>query len=67
MNGFECFCSPGFTEERCTLNIDDCVGVVCQNGGTCNDEIDDFTCSCTPGYSGKLCDTPVDLCVSMCV
>jgi hypothetical protein len=32
-----------------------CVGVACQNGGTCNDS--DGSCTCTSGFSGADCST----------
>ena len=38
-------------------DIDDCSGVVCQNGGTCEDGVGEYSCSCTTGFSGSLCQT----------
>ena len=31
-----------------------CDGIVCQNGGTC----DDGSCDCPPGFTGEFCETP---------
>ena len=38
-------------------DIDDCVNVTCQNGGSCIDGINNFTCSCQMGYTGVWCET----------
>ena len=38
-------------------DIDDCIRVTCNNGGTCEDGINSFTCVCSYGYKGKFCDT----------
>ena len=51
-----CFCGNGFTGTNCNINIDDCLGVVCQNGGECIDLIADFRCNCTTGFSGPRCE-----------
>ena len=29
----------------------------CQNGGTCNDNINSYTCTCAPGFTGTDCET----------
>ena len=34
------------------MDIDDCVGVVCQNGGSCVDKERDYACDCVAGYAG---------------
>ena len=36
-------------------NIDECVGVDCNNG-ECVDGVAAYTCSCEDGYSGALCE-----------
>ena len=35
LNGFECVCEIGYTGLACDQNVDDCVPVSCQDGGTC--------------------------------
>ena len=37
-------------------DIDDCVGVVCEHGGQCQDGINTFTCNCLPRYTGTFCE-----------
>ena len=39
------------------IDNDDCKGVVCQNGGTCEDKVNGFQCKCVEGYSGVNCET----------
>lgn len=46
------------------MNIDDCAGNPCANGGTCIDGPNSYTCSCTLGYGGKDCTTRMDACGS---
>jgi len=38
-------------------DVDYCAPLLCSNGGTCVDGIDDFTCDCVPGYTGSRCET----------
>ena len=37
-------------------DINECEGVVCQNGGTCEDLVNDFNCACVAGYGGETCE-----------
>ena len=59
-NGATCFdetccCLPGFTDERCNTDINECVSDPCQNGGTCLDQINGYICYCADGeYSIQL-------------
>ena len=39
----------------CILDVNDCVNVTCENGGTCLDGIESFTCLCVEGFSGEHC------------
>ena len=36
---YRCECVEGFTAPHCELNINDCIGVNCFNGGECRDEV----------------------------
>lgn len=57
-----CSCRSGFTGQRCEININECAGNPCTNGGTCLDRINDYTCACPPGYAGRNCDRSLDEC-----
>ena len=40
----------------CFLDINDCAGVTCQNGGACEDKVNAFQCNCAADYSGVHCE-----------
>ena len=40
----------------CNLEVNDCDGVECQNGGTCHDEYLHFTCECDELHDGRYCE-----------
>ena len=46
----------GITENVLFLDIDDCSGRPCQNGGVCTDRVNDFSCRCAAGFEGKRCE-----------
>ena len=51
---FECDCLPGFEDQVCGTNIDECaIGNNCKNG-LCNDGIANYTCECEEGWEGWL-------------
>ncbi|XP_035829407.1 protein jagged-1 [Aplysia californica] len=62
-------CNPGWEGPNCNKNINDCRGVLCQNGGTCNDRLNSFTCTCAAGFEGRLCEHDVNECLrhDLCV
>ena len=39
------------------VDINECAGDPCLNGGTCTDGVNSYTCSCTAGFTGKECET----------
>ena len=39
------------------VDEDNCGAVVCNNGGSCVDEVNDYYCDCSPGYTGEHCET----------
>lgn len=59
---YKCTCPPGFQGANCQVNVDDCQGVSCYNGGSCRDGRNQYTCQCTVGFSGKHCQDRNDLC-----
>ena len=47
-----------FLEDYVTVTeTDDCIGVVCQHGGACQDGHNTYTCHCQAGYSGVHCES----------
>ena len=40
-----------------SARINNCAGVRCQNGGTCQDGANTFSCSCAAGYTGQYCQS----------
>lgn len=52
----------GFDGPSCEVNIDDCRGNLCQNGGKCVDSVNSYTCECPAEWSGKYCTTDFDEC-----
>ncbi|CAH1271145.1 CRB2 [Branchiostoma lanceolatum] len=38
-------------------DVDECASDPCQNGGTCEDEVNGYTCTCAEGYVGDHCET----------
>ena len=38
-------------------DIDECVSLPCQHGGTCNDHVNNYMCTCFVGYTGTVCET----------
>ena len=40
-----------------SIDIDDCVGNACKNGGSCVDGINRYTCNCQDGFTGEECET----------
>ena len=54
--------SIGFEGARCQINVDDCDGHLCQNGGRCVDGVNTYSCECPPEYTGQYCTQDVDEC-----
>ncbi|XP_066304114.1 uncharacterized protein [Branchiostoma lanceolatum] len=46
-------------------NRDNCASVICENGGTCINDISTYTCNCASGYEGDHCETDIDDCYSV--
>ncbi|GFN84472.1 neurogenic locus notch homolog protein 1-like [Plakobranchus ocellatus] len=57
-------CHSGWAGLDCDINIDDCLGVLCKHGGSCQDLVNDYECACTEGYEGKHCQRNKNECLS---
>ena len=44
----------GWEGTDCEIDINECIGDVCQNGGTCIDLENDYHCKCRKGKNHKL-------------
>ena len=42
-------------------DVDECIGVTCQNDGTCVDGLAEYTCACAAGYGGDHCEIGISL------
>ena len=56
--------APPPAGSMCHINIDECAGNPCHNGGTCEDGVNGFTCRCPEGYHDPTCLSEVNECSS---
>ena len=54
-NTFYCVCDPGWMGTRCDIR-NHCVSSVCENGGTCINNVNDYICKCKENYFGNNCE-----------
>ncbi|XP_053378543.1 uncharacterized protein LOC128548152 [Mercenaria mercenaria] len=62
---FSCKCRNGYklqADQFSCTDIDDCLGVICENGGSCIDNLGSYTCFCSKGFTGKNCENDVNEC-----
>ena len=61
-----CLCSKVYTFHISVIkmynfhipsDINECASKPCQNGGKCDDYVNDYFCTCPKGYVGKNCET----------
>uniref|UniRef100_A0AAR2JIY6 Notch receptor 3 n=1 Tax=Pygocentrus nattereri TaxID=42514 RepID=A0AAR2JIY6_PYGNA len=53
----------GFGGLNCEINVDDCPGHKCMNGGTCVDGVNTYNCQCPPEWTGQYCAEDVNECL----
>ena len=56
--------SPTASSAGGCVEIDECAGAPCENGGKCYDFLLAYTCDCVPGFEGVNCAVNVDDCMS---
>ncbi|XP_022919866.2 protein crumbs isoform X1 [Onthophagus taurus] len=61
---YKCNCPLGFTEDDCSVDINECEDNQCKNNATCKDEIGKYSCVCLNGYDGLYCENEIDECES---
>ena len=78
INSFTCDCTGmpksasqfeksglGYESTLCEEETDECLSTPCQNGGECDDQINQFVCNCTgTGFEGVVCEENIDECLS---
>uniref|UniRef100_A0A3P9QGN3 EGF-like domain-containing protein n=1 Tax=Poecilia reticulata TaxID=8081 RepID=A0A3P9QGN3_POERE len=64
LNGYNCFCAPGFIGNNCEIEVNECLSHPCENGGSCIDELNSFSCDCPAGITGNFCEVNIDECIS---
>ncbi|KAK3607491.1 hypothetical protein CHS0354_010303 [Potamilus streckersoni] len=62
--GYRCTCAPGYTDKRCSTDINECLSNPCQYNGSCKDLVNGYNCTCIPGITGVHCETNIDECAS---
>lgn len=61
---YSCHCAEGYVGSHCEHQLDHCMSLPCQNGGTCHrsSNTTTFMCRCSDGFYGETCENGVDKC-----
>uniref|UniRef100_H3CC85 Delta-like protein n=1 Tax=Tetraodon nigroviridis TaxID=99883 RepID=H3CC85_TETNG len=59
---YTCSCRPGFTGASCEVQVNECAGNPCRNGGSCTDLENTYTCTCPHGFYGNNCELSAMTC-----
>lgn len=58
----DCNCTSGFTGAECEIDVDECLGSPCSNGGICINTYGGFICQCPSGITGHTCEHDINEC-----
>uniref|UniRef100_A0A3Q0RFS7 Delta-like protein n=1 Tax=Amphilophus citrinellus TaxID=61819 RepID=A0A3Q0RFS7_AMPCI len=59
---YTCSCLPGYTGASCEIQVSECSGSPCRNGGSCTDNDNGYKCTCPPGFYGNNCELSANTC-----
>uniref|UniRef100_A0A3B5LVP0 EGF-like domain-containing protein n=1 Tax=Xiphophorus couchianus TaxID=32473 RepID=A0A3B5LVP0_9TELE len=59
---YTCSCPPGHTGANCEIQVNECSGNPCRNGGSCIDNDNGYKCTCPPGFYGNNCELSANTC-----
>uniref|UniRef100_A0A3B3D349 Delta-like protein n=1 Tax=Oryzias melastigma TaxID=30732 RepID=A0A3B3D349_ORYME len=59
---YTCTCLPGYTGASCEIQVSECSGNPCRNGGSCSDNDNGYKCACPPGFYGNNCELSANTC-----
>uniref|UniRef100_A0A8C7Y3T7 Delta-like protein n=1 Tax=Oryzias sinensis TaxID=183150 RepID=A0A8C7Y3T7_9TELE len=59
---YTCTCLPGYTGASCEIQVSECSGNPCRNGGSCSDNENGYKCACPPGFYGNNCELSANTC-----
>ncbi|XP_077380672.1 delta-like protein A isoform X2 [Festucalex cinctus] len=59
---YTCSCRPGFAGASCEIQVSECAGNPCRNGGSCTDLESSYRCECPHGFYGNNCELSAMTC-----
>ncbi len=64
INGYSCYCPPGYNGLFCEIQTNDCSSSPCVTGQCVTLRPFGFTCVCPPGRTGVQCEIRINECAS---